>query len=573
MWLALERLLLPAEHSSGRQVADNPPLHQSGLAENALSLAAALQEQNISCAALWFEDAACLATALFACWRARVTAILAADVKAHGCALLANQAEIWLSDVPLADVPARQQWLITARQQRFEGGKLDAAVLDENVEIILCTSGSSGAPKQIRKSWRQLQREVNALQQQWPLCPDEMDCVLGSVSAQHMYGLPFRVLWPLSAGVPLDRPQRPYPEALQHASQPYSRCIWIVSPALLIRLGNRLDFSALRGRLRRVYSAGGALDMAVSDEFERRLGLRPMEIYGSSETGVIAFRQGADDWQPFADARVCLNEAGALCVRSPWVRQGEGQTADAACLTTGGFVLHGRLDRIVKIEGKRIGLPMLEQTLAQHRLVACAHVGPVSRENGAVRLAALLALSAEGIQMLREQGRMALGETLRQFLARQFEPLAVPRIWRFFEQLPVNSQGKLSEAARHQAVYERAKFPEVEKLPVAQHDERHYRLKIPCDLLYFSGHFPTAPVVPGVVQIGWAMALARQDLLPEVCPGFRFAGMEVLKFQKLVRPADELLLHLRFDGEKNKLHFLFSSGGKPCSSARILMER
>jgi len=570
VFLPLNQLLLPFKGANQRRIADNPSLNQGQWAQGALQLAGVLQAKKIRSAALWFEDAAYLAMALFACWRAGVSVLLATDVKAHSCAMLGGQVALWLSDVDLPHVPVGQQWQITEAWRSTDGLPLPAALLDENLEVILCTSGSSGSPKQIRKSWRQLQLEVSALQRQWPLSLETVDCVLGSVSAAHMYGLPFRVLWPLAAGVPLDRPQRPYPEALQHASLNFSRCVWIASPALLSRLGNRLDWQSLRGRLLRLYSAGGALSLAVSDEFERELGLRPTEIYGSSETGVIAFRQGADDWQPFAEVAIGLSEVGALQVCSPWVKQGEGQTADAVRLTERGFELQGRLDRIVKIEGKRIALPMLEQALVQHEWVAQAHVGQVLQSSGSLRLAALLALSTAGVRALRGQGRRHLSETLRMFLAVQFEPLAVPRIWRFFEQLPLNSQGKLTEALRTQAVQHRPTFPEVEPLPVGAPCERQYRLKIPCDLLYFSGHFPSAPVVPGVVQIGWAMDLASRDLLPNVCPTFCFGGMEVLKFQQLVRPADTLLLHLRFDVTKNKLHFNFSANGKACSSARIL---
>jgi len=573
MFLPLNQLLLPAENAGKRRIADNPGLTQAQWAQNALALAADLQAQKISCAALWFEDAACLATALFACWRAGICAILAADVKAHTSAWLSEQTELWLTDVDLPCVAANQQWTISADWRSAEGRALPAVLLDENQEVILCTSGSSGQPKPVHKRWRQLQAEVNALQQQWPLSESTIDCVLGSVSAAHMYGLPFRLLWPLCAGVPMDRPQRPYPEALQHASLSYSQVIWIASPALLTRLGERLDWDRLRGRLQRVYSAGGALALSVSDDFNAQLGLRPIEIYGSSETGVIAFRQGANDWQPFAEVSLNVNEQGALNAHSPWVNPGEGQTADAAQLTEHGFTLYGRLDRIVKIEGKRIALPMIEQALSQHPWVSQAHVGLITRESGSQRLAALLALSQEGIRALRGQGRAALSETLRKFLAAQFEPLAVPRLWRFFEQLPLNSQGKLTEAIRQQAVKQRPIFPEVQALPEQTPLERHYRLTIPCDLIHFAGHFPQAPVVPGALQISWAIALAKRDLLPKVCPNFRFAGLEVLKFAQLIRPADKLHLHLRFDSEKHKLHFTFSSAdGKPCSSARILAE-
>lgn len=71
-----------------------------------------------------------------------------------------------------------------------------------------------------------------------------------------------------------------------------------------------------------------------------------------------------------------------------------------------------------------------------------------------------------------------------------------------------------------------------------------------------------------MVQVDWAMTLAT-PLLPQ---GLHFAGMEVLKFQQLVRPGDELELTLRYDAQRGKLYFTYASNGQACSSGRILLE-
>jgi len=584
----LRHLLLPptpaAPATATTIVAHSPTLSRAEFAQRALHLASALEARGIRYAAIWAEDAAEFATALFACWRAGTTAVLPADTAAHTCSALASQVDVWLTDTDLTKVvPAERQWPLHSALHQESGSPLPPAALDAQAEVILYTSGSNGTPKQIRKHLGQLQAEIDALQHQWSLSPDRISCVLGSVSVQHMYGLPFRVLWPLAAGVPLDRVQHAYPEALQHASLAHERAIWVASPALLSRLGDALDWAQLRGRLVRLYSAGGPLPASASDRFAQNLGaaLRPTEIYGSSETGIVAFRQGADDWQPFAGVAVSLNSDGALLVQSPWVRPEEAQTADAATLTaSGGFQLHGRLDRIVKIEGKRIALPMVENALTQNPLVAQVHLGTISPPNTTAalrqtpRLAALVALSAQGLQVLRSRGRTALVNALREPLRAQFAPLAVPRIWRFFAQLPLNAQGKLTQTALHDAVHNRPTLPDAQLQPLnanAPH-ERHYTVRIPYDLAHFSGHFPTVPVAPGVAQIGWAIHFAQQDLLPTACPCFRFGGMEVLKFQRLVRPGDRLHLALRFDAETHKLHFTFTTAAEqsPCSSGRIV---
>lgn len=556
-WTDLTHLLLPrAADADQALIADAPALSRADFAAGSLATAGALRARGIRRAALWFDDAVTLAIALYACWRAGVTAVLPGDARPDTCTALDAAVEGWLTDTALP-ATARPQWSLDALR---DAPPLAPAALDPGQALVLCTSGSSGTPKHIEKRWGQLAREVQALQRQWP---ETGGAVLGSVSAQHMYGLPFRVLWPLCAGRLIDRRQRLYPEELQQASLRHAAFTWIASPALLRRLGDRLDWAQLRGRLGRIFSSGGALPPDVSDEIAQRLDLRPTEIYGSSETGAVAWRSGADLWQPLPGVAVALDAHGALRVDSPWVEAVDAQTADGAALSAGRFELLGRQDRIVKIEEKRIALPMLEQALARHEYVAEARVG---RAAGASRLTALVALNAAGLHALRNQGRRAVLDSLRRHLAAGFESLAIPRGWRLSRQLPWNSQGKMTQADFDAAAGPRPLQPMAEPLPAPGPHERRYRLEIPCDLSHFSGHFPTVPVVPGVAQIGWALALARRDLLADL----RFAGMEAVKFQRLLRPGDVAELALRWDAGKRKLYFAYTLGDAPCSSARVL---
>lgn len=554
-WTPLEHLLLPSDTADNLCIADEPPLARAAFAQTSLRVAAALQARAPRRVALWFDDAAALAVALFACWRAGVVAVLPGDAQPATCAALDPEVAGWLTDADLPLPPARQ-WRLAELQDH---PPLAPASLDPSVGLVLCTSGSSGTPKPLHKPWRQLSAEVQALQQQWP----DLDApVLGSVSAQHMYGLPFRVLWPLCAGRLIDRRQRLYPEELQQASLRYPTFTWIASPALLRRLGQRLDWAQLRGRLLLIHSSGGALPTEVSDDIERELGLRPTEIYGSSETGAVAWRRGSADWQPLPGATISVNADGALRVQSPWVHAADEQTADGAQLTPNGFQLLGRLDRIVKIEEKRISLPMLEQSLMRHAYVSDARVGSAT---GATRLTGLVALSATGLHVLRNQGRKTVVEALRAHLGAGFESLAIPRAWRFFRHLPSNAQGKLPQALFDAAAGPRPVDPIAQEIPGQPANERRYTLDIPYDLAFFSGHFPSVPVVPGVAQISWAVSIAQREL----CPGLRFSGMEALKFQRLLRPGDRAQLALRWDDTKQKLYFTCTVDDTPCSSGRI----
>ena len=553
-WITLEQILLEA--MPDRTVAVGPALDHAQLRADALCLAAGLQARGIRRVAVHLDDAADLAIALLGAWRAGARVLLPADLQAQTRQRWSAEVDLWLTDLPGDTQPA------DLRQAPLEPAQLD---LDQ-CWLTLCTSGSSGEPKRIEKTLRQLSNEVQALEQLWGADLGPVACMIGSVAAQHIYGLLFRVLWPLCAGRTFVRRQLAFPEDMQRASREHPAFAWVASPALLKRMGDNLDWPAL-GSVRRVFSSGGALPAEAARSLEQRLGQWPTEVFGSSETGGIAWRQGGDLWQPFAGVELSQDGDGALLIASPYLPAGHVEhTADAARISPDGrFELLGRLDRIVKLEEKRISLPMLEQALAAHEWVSEARLGVVQESRAS--LGALLVLSEAGLLALRNLGRRAVTQALRQYLSGHCETLALPRRWRWLRQLPLNAQGKLPQAEVEAVLMApRPKAPEVLE-QIETDGEWSLRLAVPPDLAYFSGHFPTAPVLPGVVQVDWALSLGHQllDLPP------RFVGMEVLKFQQLVRPGDEVQLHLRFDRERGKLYFAYRNDTAACSSGRIVL--
>ncbi|WP_312842396.1 acyl-CoA synthetase family protein [Stutzerimonas nitrititolerans] len=553
-WIALDQLL--EQTSASRPVALGPVLEHEALRQQALRLAGGLRSRNITRLALHLEDAGELAIALLGAWRAGVTVLLPADLQPATRQRLADQADLWLTDQ--AGDSALAELL---------GDALPAAPLDlDQCRLLLCTSGSSGEPKLIEKHLRQLANEVEVLEAQWGAELGQA-CIIGSVAAQHIYGLLFRVLWPLCAGRPLLRRALPFPEDIQLASRELADFCLVASPALLKRMGDNLDWPAL-SRVRRVFSSGGPLPAEAAQQLQQRLDQAPTEIYGSSETGGIAWRQGGSLWQPFVGVELSQDEQGALRIASPCLPPDHvEQTADAARIQADGrFELLGRLDRIVKLEEKRISLPMLESALSEHPFVSEARLSVI--EDNRAFLAALVALSDAGLHALRNQGRRALTQALRKHLAQYCEALALPRRWRLVRQMPCNAQGKLPQA-QLEALLRTPRCLTPERLGERQEDDQwHLELGVPVDLAHFSGHFPQTPVLPGVVQIDWAISLARQ-LIENLPP--RFQGMEVLKFQQLARPGDRLQLTLRFDAQRSKLHFSYRNGDAPCSSGRILL--
>lgn len=99
-------------------------------------------------------------------------------------------------------------------------------------------------------------------------------------------------------------------------------------------------------------------------------------------------------------------------------------------------------------------------------------------------------------------------------------------------------------------------------------DSVRLQLHIPAGLMHFAGHFPCLPLLPGVIQIDWAIHLGREHL-PLVG---EFIALENIKFQGIVLPDAEAELLLSWQAASRKLNFAYSSRGEPArnySSGRI----
>ena len=91
---------------------------------------------------------------------------------------------------------------------------------------------------------------------------------------------------------------------------------------------------------------------------------------------------------------------------------------------------------------------------------------------------------------------------------------------------------------------------------------------VPATLPHFAGHFPGMPILPGVVQIDWAVRLAaRYFALPA---GFR--ALDNIKFLAVVLPDTRLQLALKFDGTRKRLSFAYTSAARTFSSGHIVFD-
>lgn len=91
-------------------------------------------------------------------------------------------------------------------------------------------------------------------------------------------------------------------------------------------------------------------------------------------------------------------------------------------------------------------------------------------------------------------------------------------------------------------------------------------LRVPLECPWLEGHFPGQPVLPGVVQLRWAVQLAGL-----IWPEFdTVKAVSNLKFQNPVLPPAQLRLELQRHPEAARLDFAWYATGQRCSLGRVV---
>lgn len=386
--------------------------------------------------ALCFENSYLFIVALLAALHAGKTPVIPGHSRVS---LLAEQQALFngvLSDQSL-DFAGRLLVVTPSDCSLSDWTPLPAIAEGSYVELF--TSGSTGAPRQVIKPVASLDREARMLAARFG--ERLSGCrVVASVVPQHLYGLTFRIVLPMTLGLPLHAAMLYYAEQLA-ALPPTHRYIFISSPAFL----KRLDTALTPPPVAMVLSAGGVLPWEEVSETHRWLNIWPDEIYGSTETGIIAWRHRDADarpWLPFPGVKL-IPEAEACRVTSPLIPEPAGLLLDDILHfdDNGLFRLAGRRGRVVKIEEKRISLNEVEQRLLALEGICEAAALPVSR-GGRQGVGVLLVLNDEARQRWQQQGSKMQEFAWRRALLPWLEPVAIPRYWRIIDEMPVNSMNK-----------------------------------------------------------------------------------------------------------------------------------
>jgi acyl-coenzyme A synthetase/AMP-(fatty) acid ligase len=322
-----------------------------------------------------------------------------------------------------------------------EAAKADVPEIDAGqIVAIGFTSGSTGQPKANPKPWSSVHassaHNARTIHAALGLASDALVHVVATVPPQHMYGLELSVLLPLVGpyAVHGGRPFFPADVAAALADVPGPRLLVTTPVHLQALLRDPAPLPPLAG----ITSATAPLSQELAAEAEQRYGAPVVELFGSTETCVIAHRRTTreTEWHLYPDVALRPQPDGTL-VDAPYFSQPVVLQDVVELLPDHAFHLSGRNADLVEIAGKRASLADLTRRLLALPGVIDAVALQLDELDscGIRRIAALVVAPARSESLLLDDLRLAI------------DPVFLPRPLRRVNALPRNETGKLARAA------------------------------------------------------------------------------------------------------------------------------
>lgn len=315
----------------------------------------------------------------------------------------------------------------------------------EQRAALVFTSGSTGQPVAHPKSWGSLCKSAAAEAASLGIAQNSGMALLGTVPAQHMYGLESCILLAVQNGLALvaERPFYPADICALLAALPQPRCLVTTPVHLRTLLSEGVELPSVK----LILCATAHLSPQLASEAEARFAAPLYEIFGFTEAGQVASRRTTKSpaWHLFSGIKLQQDEKGGrICGGHVEI---EALLSDVVEINPDDtFTLHGRAADMVNIAGKRTSLSCLNHYLNE---IPGVQDGVIFLPDDSVdeMKRPLAFVVAPGL--CREDILCALRNSM--------DAVFLPRPLYFIDALPRNTTGKLTREALMQLLESCAK--------------------------------------------------------------------------------------------------------------------
>jgi len=372
-----------------------------------------------------------------------------------------------------------------AQVARSAGGLAAAATDGDDVALMAFTSGTTGTPKAVLHT----HRDVLAACRAWPLSvlrASADDIVVGSPPLAFTFGLGGLLLFPMVAGASIHFGDGPYtPETMIATIARVGATICYTAPTFYRRMAGCAGAGAMP-TLRLCVSAGEALPDATRQLWKQTTGIELLDGIGATEMFHIFISSAPEEVRRGAIGRVVpgyharvvdadgrdappgvvgrlavIGLTGCRYLDDPrqrnYVVDGWNYPGDAFIMDADGYFFYqARDDDMIITAGYNVAGPEVEDCLSQHDAVAeCAVIGRADDERGMV---------VKALVVLREgwQDTQALRVQMQEFVKARLAPYKYPREVEFVTGLPRTETGKLQRHRLREAEHTATQAPRKE---------------------------------------------------------------------------------------------------------------
>lgn len=301
-----------------------------------------------------------------------------------------------------------------------------------HIAAIAFTSGSTGKPKANKKEWRTLSGTAKLLGKRFaPHSPNAAPHIVATVPSQHMYGLEMTVMMALQTQCVMVSAHPFFPQDIANALEktPEPRILVTTPIHLRALLGSNITIPPLA----RIISATAPMTSAIAEEAEKRYGVAVEEIYGCTEAGSLATRQTlkSENWK-MLDGITVEKQDDTFVVNAPHLAQTTPLQDRLEITADNTFRLLGRSADMLNVGGKRASLADLNQKLLEIDGVDDGVIFLVNKDSTDKQRPAALVVS-----------KTLSAFDIQQILAKQLDPVFLPRPLRIVPSLHRSSTGKL----------------------------------------------------------------------------------------------------------------------------------
>lgn len=363
--------------------------------------------------------------------------------------------------------------IVVDADRKSPSGDLPSVDPDRRAMIVY-TSGTTGKPKGVVTTHRQIQAQIDMMVLAWEWRPE--DYILHTLPLHHVHGIVNALLCAIWSGAVCEIAPRFEADSVWRRMSSGDLTLFMAVPTIYSRLisawesmpeADRREASEGASQMRLMVSGSAALPVSVLRRWRELTGHTLLERYGMTEIGMgltnplHGVRTPGSVGYPFPNVSVRAvddssgkpvddGQPGELQVKSPgvfleyWRRPSETadafadgwfRTGDVVVVEDGRYRILGRSSvDIIKTGGYKVSALEIEETLREHpRIAECVVVGVADEAWGQRVAVAVILESAKALDL----------DDLRNWAKERLAPYKVPSLLRITDTLPRNAMGKV----------------------------------------------------------------------------------------------------------------------------------